>query len=175
MSNDINLVNKTTSEGSKEIRLKKIRVISFSALIIVAIFSILIFLINLRFSVNYVVNQQNKLVEKLTAYDETKSKITTLNKHLSDINLILESRKKYNEVASKIIKNDTAPSMVYDEFNVKDGTINISVSSSTLQDFDKFLNHMVDLNKKKTLKSVTLESLTFEENSAVFKMSILAN
>ncbi len=164
MSIDINLVNKSSRETSRELRLRKIKTISFVALFFVALSSLIIFLINFRFSVNFVKNQQNSLIAELSVYDETASRIFLLNNRLADISLILGQRKKYNDVAGKIIENQSGSSTI-EEFRIgKDGIV-VGVSSNSLLELNDFVNHMLDLNKKNIIQSVVLDSLSSDTSS----------
>src|SRR3989344_7852835 len=103
MSIDINLASKT-SESSKDALLRKTKTISFIILFAVGLLSLVLFLVNLRFSANYVKREQNKLIEDLSAYDETASRIFLLNQRLSNISSILSLRKKHHEKADKIVE-----------------------------------------------------------------------
>src|SRR3990167_2628132 len=103
MSIDINLV-KIASESSKDLRLRKIKTISFVILFIVGLSSVILFLINFRFSANYVRNQQDELTGSLSAHEEISTKIFLLNERLSDVSQILSDRKKYHEKADKVIE-----------------------------------------------------------------------
>ncbi len=168
---DINLVSKSTSERSRELRIVKIRTVSFVTLFFVALSSLVIFLINFRFSVNFVKNQQNSLIAELSVYDETASRIFLLNNRLADISSILGSRKKYNEVAYKIIENQPS-SITVEEFKIgKDGIV-VGVSSNSLLELSNFVNHMLDLNKKKVIQNVVLDNLS--SDSSLYLMTIKA-
>lgn len=164
MSIDINLVNKSASETSKELRLRKIKIISFITLFFVALSSLIIFLINFRFSVNFVKNQQNSLTQELSVYDETASRIFLLNNRLADISLILNQRKKYNDVADKIIENQSG-SIAFEEFRIGENGITVGVSSNSLLELNNFVNHMLDLNKNNVIQSVVLDSLSSDTSS----------
>ena len=158
MSIDINLISKT-SEGSKELGLRKIKTISFITLFVVGFSSLVFFLINFRFSANYVKKEQNELIADLSAYDETASKIFLLNQRLSDISEILSQRKKHHETASKIIEKVPA-SVATAEFQIDDSGITMEVSSSSLLELNNFLNGMLSLSKGKELGSVVLDGLS---------------
>ena len=172
MSIDINLVNKITSEGSKDVRIKKIRSLSFGLLFFVGFLSLIIFLVNFRFSVNYVKKQQNDLIADLSVYDKTTAKILLLNARLENIGSILNQRKKYNETADLIVKG-TTPSITIQDFQINDSGISMQISSSSLLELNDFLNYILSLSKSKTITSVTLESLTSQPSG--YLMSVKAN
>jgi predicted PurR-regulated permease PerM len=159
MSIDINLVTKKTSEGSRDERLKKIKVISFSALIITALLSIILFLVNLRFSVNYVKNQQNKLIQELSTYDEAASKIFLLNQRVTDITSIISQRKKYHEKTELIFQE--MPSVIsIQEYKIDNSSAAMTITSRSLLDMNNYINYLLKLSKSRKINSVTLNQLT---------------
>lgn len=158
MSIDINLISKA-SEGSKDAKLRKIKTISFIILFVLGFSSLVLFLINYRFSANYVKNQQNELVADLAVHDETASKIFLLNQRLSDISQILANRKKHHEKADKIILK-IPQNVVVQEFQINDSGITMEVNSSSLLELNNFLNDILSLSKSKTLGGVVLEGLS---------------
>jgi hypothetical protein len=101
MSIDINLISKVTSEGTRDSRLRKIKTLSYATLIVVALLALVLFLINIRFSVNYVKNQQNKVIESLATEDKTAVKIFLLDQRLNDISSIINKRRKFFSPRSK--------------------------------------------------------------------------
>lgn len=171
MKIDINLVNISTAEGNKDDRLKKIQTISFAALGIVAVLSILLFLINLRFSANYVKKQQNDLIKELSVYDDTSSRLLILNSRLGDVDSILNKRKKYNQTAGKIVEK-VPSTIIIENFEIDDSGISIEASSVTLLDLNEFLNNILALSQTEVIQGVFLESLLTEGN--VYKMILKA-
>ncbi len=171
MSIDINLVNKKTSESLKDLKLKKVKTISFTILIVIAISSIVLFLINLRFSVNYVKGQQVKIVEGLAAYDETTSKIFILNQRVADLSNIISERKKYHDKTDLIFK-DFPDGIAIDEYEIDDGGISLGVSSTSLLELDTFLNYLLDLTKSKKLTSIRMTGLSSVEKGYSMKLSL---
>lgn len=169
MSIDINLINKETSENSKDVRLRKIKSISFITLFVVGLLSIVLFLINFRFSANYVKRQQNELITGLSPYDETASKIFLLNQRLSDISEILSNRKKHHKKASKIIEN-IPTTVVITEFRIDDSGIQIEVSSSSLLQLNNFLNNILSLSESKFIESVVFDGLSYSKSEFLMKI-----
>lgn len=172
MSIDINLVNKKTSESAKDLKLKKIKSISFAILIFVAVFSVLLFLINLRFSVNYVKGQQNKIIAALSAYDETTSKIFVLHQRVEDLSNIVSARKKHHE-KTELIFNTLPSGISIDEYKINDGGVSLGVSSSSLLDLDTFLNYLLDLSSSKKLTTINLTELS--SVSEGYSMKLILN
>jgi Tfp pilus assembly protein PilN len=163
MKIDINLAG-TSQKGPKDLALGKLRIFSFGALIIIAILSVLLFLINLRFSAAYVRGQQQQIVEELSVHKETSSRIFLLNTRLSDISTILDTRKKYDEISSQII-NKVPPSVTISEFEVSGSDLTIALTSVSLLELNNYANTMTDLAKANSISSVVLDSLTTQANS----------
>lgn len=173
MSIDINLVSKKTSDSVKDLKLKKIKTISFTILIVVAIASILLFLINLRFSVNYVKGQQNKIIESLSAYDETTSKIFIFHQRVEDLSLIISERKKYHD-KTELIFNDFPDSITIDEYKIDESGVSLGVSSNSLFELDAFLNYLLDLTKSKKLTSIRMTGLSSVDDAG-YSMKLTLN
>ncbi len=171
MSIDINLVNKKTSESAKDLRLKKVKTISFAILIAVAVSSVLLFLINLRFSVNYVKGQQNKIIEALSAYDETTSKIFILHKRVEDLSAIISERKKYHDKTELIFKNFSSGISI-EEFEIDESGVILGVSSNSLLELDTFLNYLLDLTKSKKITSIRMTELSSGDDGYSMKLAL---
>ncbi len=169
MSIDINLVNKKTSESAKDLRLKKVKTISFAILIVVAISSILLFLINLRFSVNYVKGQQNKIIDALSVYDETSSKIFILHQRVEDLSSIISERKKYHN-KTELLFADLPTGVAIDEYEIDESGVVLGVSSNSLLDLDTFLNYLLDLTKSKKLTTIRMTKLSSVDEGYSMKL-----
>lgn len=171
MSIDINLVNKKTSDSLKDLRLKKVKTISFAILIAVAVSSVLLFLINLRFSVNYVKGQQNKIIEALSAYDETTSKIFILHQRVEDLSMIISERKKYHDKTELIFKNFPSGISI-EEFEIDESGATLGVSSNSLLELDTFLNYLLDLTKSKKITSIRMIELSSGDDGYSMKLAL---
>ena len=158
MSIEINLISKS-SEGSKDLRLRKIKTISFLTLFVVGALSLILFLIDYRFSASYVRGQQSELIADLSQYDETASRIFLLNQRLTDISELLSQRKKHHEKAEKIVEK-LPTSVAISEFQIDESGVVMSVNSTSLLELNNFLNDILSLSKSKVLGVVILERLT---------------
>lgn len=172
MSSDINLIINRTSESVNSARIKKIKNFSFILLFFVGFLSLLFFLINFRYSVNYVKKQEADLIKSLSVYDATAAKILLLNSRLGDISTLLDQRKKYNVVTQAVLKGKNS-SMNLDEYRMDSAGISMEVSSTSLKALNDFINHLLSLTSSNTITSVTLENLS--QVSQGYEMSIIAN
>src|SRR5687768_13977715 len=101
MSADINLVGNKAPIDPRIIRLLKVRKISFAILFIICFLSIILFLVNLRLSVNSLQREQQRVVDELVNFDEASAKIFLLNSRVRDIGTIVKARKSYADLLSK--------------------------------------------------------------------------
>ncbi len=171
MSVNINLISSTDNEDPRKKRLRKLKNFSFILLFLVGFMSVMIFLINYRFSVNYVRGQQEDLIKKISIYDNTAIKIVLLNSRLNDISTLLDNRPKYNKIAAEIAKG-LESSINVKEIKIEDGKISISVSSGSLLSLNEFLNNIFRMKESKLITSVNLERLSRESSSYVIEISI---
>lgn len=172
MSININLVDKRSPQESKSEKLKKLKGISFGVLFLTALLSILIFVIDFRFSASFVRKQQADLMEELEPYNETTSKIFILNSKLSDASAIITARKKYNKLASEILKS-SPESLSIDEFMISEAGVTMTITSTSLLPIDEFLNSTLKLLKNKTISNVTLKDLSLEINTYTVELLII--
>ena len=171
MSVNINLISSTDNEDPRKKRLRKLKNFSFILLFLVGFMSLMVFLIDYRFSVNYVRGQQADLIKKISIYDNTALKIILLNSRLNEISTLLDDRPKYNKIATEIAKG-LGSSINVKEIKIADSGISISVSSPSLLSLNEFLNNILRIKEAKLIKSVNLESLSIESSAYVIEISI---
>lgn len=171
MSVNINLISGTDNEDPRKKRLRKLKNFSFILLFLVGFMSVMVFLINYRFSVNYVKGQQEDLIKKLSIYDDTALKIVLLNSRLDDISTLINDRPKYNKIAAEIAKGINS-SIRVEEIDIKNDGWSISVSSSSLLSLNEFLNNILRIKESKLITSVSLEGLSLESSGYVIEISI---
>lgn len=172
MSTNINLADKKNPEDSRKDKAKKLKGISFAILLTTAFLAVVIFALDYRFSASYVRKQQADLLNELTPYADKSAKIFIVNSKLTDISQILSNRKKYNETVDQIVRSNSGGAVIED-FKIDDTGIEMTVSSSSLEPIDQFLNSLLELADKKTVSSITLKSLSLEAGSYVVELIII--
>lgn len=172
MSANINLISRTSLEDSKTSRQKKLKNYSFILLFLVGFASLLIFLINYRFSVNYVRKQQQDLIKKISIYDETALKIILLNSRLSEISQVLSDRPKNTGLVREIVKGQTG-SLVMDEFSLDASGITVKLSSRSLLSLNEFLNNLLKLIQSKSISSININSFSYDGKSYLMEVAII--
>lgn len=163
MFDDINLSVKKEREAPKKLSIARIRLISYATLFFVCIFSIVIFLINLRFSTEAIKNQQTQVRQSLSSYNETIAKIYVLNSRLTDISTILNGRKKYTEDVSQIIDLASQGLTIKDMSVDQQNLLKINAVSGSLSDINTFLNKILDLSNSGVIQGVNLNNLQTSE------------
>lgn len=131
--------------------------------------SLVVFLLDYRFSVGYVRKQQDDVVKKIAIYDETAVKIILLNSRLSDISKVLDGRNNYNEKMLKIIEGVKGATQI-DEFEINDTEISITASSVSLSSLNDFLNNLLKMTDLKLISNIALEGLSIEGNKYIIKI-----
>src|SRR4051812_34028667 len=103
MFDEINLAVKRDTNAPRQEQIEKIKLISFVCLFVVAVISIIVFFINLRYSTSSIKKQQLQVVQSLSPYNDTVAKIYILNSRLSDIAGILKERKDYTQNVGQVV------------------------------------------------------------------------
>lgn len=159
MFDEINLVIKNDKNVPRKEQLERIRLASFLALFFIGILSVVIFLVNLRFSTSGIKNQQSQVLQTLSSYNDSIAKIYLLNTRLDDIGTIMNKRKDYSQDVEQIIKlaasGMTIESYEYDQQK----NLTLSASSASLKDLNDFLNNVLKLQSNK-VGDVVMTGLT---------------
>lgn len=159
MSNSINLIEKHSEKSDKEVLAGKIRRVSFIMLISVGLISIVFFLLSYRFSVGYVKGQEDKLLKKMSEFEQLGSKVFLLNTRLTDISSLLSSRSKFNQLSDAIV-NVKPDGLNISKYQIDATGVSIQANSNNLSDVDSFLNALLQLTKEKKLTIVQINNLT---------------
>lgn len=172
MSNSINLIEKKTEKNARSELIKRTKKISFFIVFSVGLLSIVSFLLSYRFSIGYVRTQEDKLIKKMTAFEQIGSKVFLLNSRLTDISFLLSSRKKIN-ITSESIINLKPENLIFSKYQIDSGGVQIEASSPNLSDINDFLNSLLSLSKQKKISSVVINSLG--ANLSGYSVQILIN
>lgn len=174
MSN-INLIqgeNKTNI--TRKSRIIVLRWISLVFLFFVAIFSILLFILNNRISISEVKNDQSIVLQKISALDEKAAKYNLLNDRLKGITSLLNARKKYTNTLNAIL------SLVPDGVLVRSLTLDkdslsLTVVSASLLPLNSFLTNVTKISlEKHVIRDMTIEGLSIDKINGVYSLSLKA-
>jgi len=159
MFDEINLVIKNDKNVPKKEQLERIRLASFLALFLVGILSVFVFLVNLRFSTTGIKNQQSQVLQTLSSYNDTVAKIYVLNSRLDDIGIIMNKRKDYSQDVEQIIKLTGSAVAIENYEYDQQKNLSLSISSSSLNDLNDFLNNLLKLQDNGTVGDVVMTGL----------------
>ncbi len=169
MYNEINLVTNKDSSSKEKSRLKRIRTISYLLLFIVSVFSILIFIINLRYSVNSVKQKQNSVMNNLSIYNDNIVKIIFLNLRLDDIKSIVSERTNYQTTVEKFF-SDVPSGVTIQGFSMENGKLSMTITSTSLLSLNEYLNQVLKIADEEGMSDVKLATLTAQ--SSEYSMSV---
>lgn len=175
MSNNINLI-----QGENKVNINRrnrtlvLKIISIVFLSSVALFSIVLLILNSRISVDSVKSQESDVLKKISLLSQRGAKFNLLNDRLRGIISILNSRKNYvsflNAVISMVPQDASMTALTVD----KDGVL-LTVSSSSLLPINKFLTNIITASMEKHLvRNIVIEGLTVDKETGVYSISIKA-
>lgn len=171
MYGDINLVADKESSASSKSKLKKIRSISYLVLFLVTISSVLIFILNIRYSVNSVREQQTSVLNNLSIYNESVVKLIFLNQRLADIKVIFEDKTNYQELLTSFFST-LPPSVTIESYDINEGKFNLTLSSESLLALNESLNTILSTANDQGISDVVLSSLTNSSSSYLMAVSM---
>ena len=162
MNSSINLVSIKNDEVEKEERrLKIVRIIAAACLIIVALFSVLIFVINFTLPLEAVKKNQQLELSNISSMHQKLAKYVLLNDRISNISDLISKRKNYasliNSVYSKLPQG-----LSVEALDVETQQLSLGISGSSLLQLNDFINNLILLkDKDKIIKNINIQSLTF--------------
>lgn len=173
MNSEINLISKNDAQAIKEKkRLKTIRAIAVVSLVFIALTSVLIFIISSQLSLSSIRKDENSTLQSISFLNKKAAKLAIMNDRLKDISDILQKRKNYISAINTLLQ--LMPPDVYTAtLELDKKNVLLVVNSRSLLSIDKFLNSIIDLSsKKQTINGVIIESLTVNEKTGNYSLSI---
>ncbi|MCL5434901.1 MAG: hypothetical protein M1405_00745 [Patescibacteria group bacterium] len=173
MSNDINLVsNKDEASLKEKRRLKQVRMIAVVSLVVTALVSVLIFIINSQTSLSSIKKDEDSTLSNISYLNKKAAKLAIVNERLKNISDILQKRKNYTNAINTLLQ--LMPPDVYTAtLELDKNDVFLVANSNSLLSIDKFLNGIIDLSsKKQVIGSVTVESLSVNAKTGNYSISI---
>lgn len=175
MSSNINLIqgeNKTNV--TRKSRVIVLRWISIVFLFFVAFFSILLFILSNRISINDVKNDQGIVLQKISLLKDKAAKFNLLNDRLKGITSLLGSRKKYtntlNAILEQVPEGVSVRSLTLDKDN-----LSLTANSTSLLPLDSFLTNVTKISlEKHVIRDMTIEGLSIDKINGVYSLSLKA-
>lgn len=173
MSNDINLIsNKDVASLKAKKRLKQIRAIAIISLAIVALSSIIVFIVNSQTSLAGIKKDENSTLQSISYLNQKAAKLAIINNRLRDVSDILEKRKNYTNAVNTLLQL-MAPGLSTTTLELGEKDVTLVVHSDSLLLIDRFLNSIIDLSSKKQIISgVTIDSLIFNQKAGNYSLSV---
>jgi hypothetical protein len=174
MNNDINLIsNKDTAFLKSKNRLKQTRTIAIISLVIIALVSIVVFIINSQTSLTGIKNDENSTLQNISYLNKKAAKLAIINNRLKDISDILGKRKNYTNTINTLLQL-MPPGLSTSTLELDKKDVALAVNSNSLLLIDKFLNSIIDLSaKKQVIGSVTIESLVVNPKTGNYSLSVI--
>lgn len=173
MNNDINLVKKNV-DGADNRKTKILRNGAIAFALLIAILSIILFVLSRRNSLESIKKEQNTVLQNITFLEEKAAKFDLINDRIRNIEKVLDARKNYIETVNTIIQevpNDASVVFV----SIDKGVILMTISSASLLSINEFLDRFIGIAEEKhVIKDTTIESLTINSQSERYLLSIKA-
>lgn len=174
MSNEINLIQGEKINSARKKRVFILRVLSLVFISSVAFFSITLFIINNRISIEDVKKDENSTLQKILSLKDRSAKFNLTNDRLKSISTILSSRKKYTEVLNTILEQ-LPPDVRLTGLTVNKNDISVTATSISLLSIDKFLNNFTSISQQRhVVKDMAIEGLTLDKQTGIYSLSIKA-
>ncbi len=175
MSNDINLIsNKDTTSLKAKKRLKQTRTIAIVSLVIVALLSVIVFIINSQTSLESIKKDESSTLQSISYLNKKSAKLAIINNRLKDISDIMVKRKNYTSAINTLLQL-MPPGLSTANLELSKQDVSVVVNSNSLLSMDKFLNSVMDLtSKKQVISNVTIESLILNKKTGSYSLSLKA-
>lgn len=174
MNNDINLIEGEKTNLARKKRIFILRILSLVFVFSVAFFSILLFIINSRISLESVKREENSTLQKILFFKDRSAKFNLVSDRLKNITALLNSRKKYTVVLNTILQQ--VPSDVrLTGFTINKDDVLVTAASVSLLSINKFLDSFTSISQQKhAVKDMVIEGLTLDRQTGIYSLSIKA-
>src|SRR5258708_514743 len=175
MSNGINLIQGENKVSlNRKNRVVVLRWFSLVFLFFVAFFSILLFFLNNRISVQNVKKNQSETLQKITLLKDRSAKYSLLGDRLRGITNILNTRKKYTITLNTIL-DQLPPGVSMKGLSLDKDDVSLTASSNSLLPLNSFLANITKISlEKHVIKDMSIEGLTIDKQTGVYSLSLKA-
>lgn len=168
---DINLVTDKDSVASEKSRINKLKKISYFVLFLVTVSSILLFILNVKYSVNSVQEKQSSVLNDLNIYNENAVKVIFLNLRATDIKTILSTRTNYQTILESFLA-EKPNDVEVQGFSMNGVKASITLSSKSLLDLNNYLNILLKKAEEQGMSNITLGSLSVNDSGYLMIVSM---
>lgn len=175
MNTNINLLLQSDEETLKRNkRVKTLNLVAIMFLVGVVGISLLIFILIQIINPSSIKKEQNDIIGKISEFQNKQAKVFVLNNRIDNIEKILQKRLDLAKVTNSLLVK--IPSRLsIEDLEVDDRTVVMTAHSTSLSAIGELINNMTDMvHKKEIIKSLTLNTLVFDESKNVYQVSIRA-
>lgn len=172
----INLVVNRNDQLEKELkRLRIFRIIAIGSLIVVALISIIIFIINITLPIPAVRKDQQQTLSNISFLREKLVKSYLINNRIKNISDIMAKRKDYSKTFDQLLSKIPAD-LAIDAFEIEEGVITISISGNSLIPINDLINEVIKMgNEEKIIKNVAIEGLVLNAGIGRYILTLEAD
>lgn len=176
MISDINLVSSKTHQLEKELkRLKALRITAVGSLAVVALVSVLLFVITITLPIPSVKKDQEQTFSNISSLHEKLVKYALINDRVNNIAGVIKSRKNYAKLASVILGKLPADLSV-DSMTIDGGTFTLVISGGSLTPIDDFIESVRVLgDKENIIKNLVVQSLVANAGTGKYILTLHAD
>ncbi len=174
MNNNINLIlSKEGQSLKKKKKIKLLNTIALGLLLVVAVSSVVLFLLNTLNPLSSIKKDQLATINNITFLNERSGKLVIVNDRLKNISEINNKRKKFSSTLDYLIGQLGNLKINFLELDNK--SISFSVSSKSLLEENQFLQKLIEKSsKKEMMKDLIIDSLTVNEKTGLYILSLRA-
>lgn len=174
MNDDINLIQGEKTNLARKKRIFILRTFSLIFVFSVAFFSIILFVINSRISLEDVKKNENSTLQKTLLFKDRSAKFNLVSDRLRNISTILNNRKKYTGVLNTIL-GQVPLDVKLTGLTVDKDDVSVTAASISLLSINKFLDNFTNISQQKhVVKNMIIEGLTLDKQTGVYSLSIKA-
>ena len=173
MNNNINLILPKDKEFvERQKKGKALNTIAIVFPILIGIISLAVFLITQAINPTAIRRQQDETINEIAKLQDKKIKFFIVKDRLGNIDSILKNRINFAENINNLLsKTISGVSLV--NLDIDNKQVVLTLSSFSLKSLDEFINSLIVMvEKKDTIRSLKLDSLTFNEIENEYLISL---
>lgn len=173
MKSNINLISFNQAELVREGRtVRLLRILAIISILIVGIFSLVIFLIIQSISPGGIKKQEAAMQGNIASLQTKQAKIIIVNRKIKDIDNIISKRPNYNNLITDI--TSIIPEKVsLNNLNINDKKVKLMVTSGSLLSLNNLLDNLFDMVKNgKLIGNLTIGGISVNGNNGIYTMSV---
>ena len=170
---NINLVSGENEQAkSEKKKLKKVRLIAFFSLIIVALFSVIVFLINITLPIQSVIQDQKVTSDSIFLLHGKLVKLYLIKDRVNNLSAILLQRKDYIAPVDKIFA--LLPSdLSVDGLVLDKNILTLTISGNSLSSINEFIDAVVTLGaNKKLISDIGIQGIKLDSSAGNYSLSL---